>query len=333
MFTTLVIGATGGLGGAVALELTRRREPLRILTRDPDKAALRFPDRRRAELIKGDIFDESSMIPALKDVDAIFFGVNFPFSKWESEFPRAAQAVLNAAKHAGAAIIFPGNNFPVGPASKNQYKEDAPNQPCCKKGVIRADIERMLREAAEKSGGRLQVLNVRAADAFGPTIRNPLVDRIFKAAVEKRPIKFIGRLSAPHQWTYAPDLARGTIDLAGMRSKFAPYEVVNFPALTFPKHEQFFHLVAERAGRATLQIETTSWTMIKMAGMIKRETRELLDLQYLFDGGVLLDGGKFKKYAGSFKYTPPELAIDETVVAYRKELEGPAGDDGEEDDE
>ncbi len=329
MFTTLVIGATGGIGGAVALELTRRREPVRILTRDPEKAALRFPDRRRAELVKGDIFDESTLTPALKEVDVIFFGVNFPFSRWESEFPRATQAVINAAKNAGAAIVTPGTLYPLGPASKTQYKDDAPNQPCCKKGVIRADTERMLREAAEKSGGRLQVLNVRAAHAFGPTIRNVFTERIFAAAVAKKPIKFLGRLTAPHQWTYAPDYARGIIDLALMRSKFAPFEVVNFPGIIFPKQEQFLRLVAERAGRGTLQIEAASWTMLKMAGMLSKETRELLDLQYLFEGGVLTEGGKFKKLVSSFKYTPPELAIDETVVSYRKELEGPEGEDEE----
>ena len=98
MNTTLVLGATGGIGGAVALELVRRREPVRILIRDPEKASKRFFDPRRVHALKGDLFDDSTLVPALKDVDVIVFGVNFPFPEWEDQFPRATQAVINAAK-------------------------------------------------------------------------------------------------------------------------------------------------------------------------------------------------------------------------------------------
>ncbi len=335
MFTTLVIGATGGIGGAVALELTRRRDPVRLLVRDLDKAAARFPDRRRAELVKGDVFDESTLLPATKDVDLIVFAVNFPFAQWEQDFPRATQAVINAARHSGAAILFPGNTYALGPASKTQYKEDSPNQPCCRVGVIRADVERMLREAAEKpaSGGanKIQVLNVRSATAFGPTIRNPVVNRVFGSAVDKKPMKFVGKLTAPHQWTYAPDLARAMIDTATARSKMGAYEVINYPGYTVPKQEQFLRLVAERAGRATLPIDIASWTMMKMTGLVSKEAKSLLELQHLFDGGVLLEAGRFARLIAGFKSTPAELAIDETVVSYRKDREEPATD--EEDDE
>lgn len=330
MNTTLVLGATGGLGGAVALELARRREPVRIMVRDPDKAAQRFPDSRRVQIVKGDIFDEPTLTAAMREVDLVFFGVNFPYAMWEQDFPRATQAMINAAKAAGAAVIFPGNTWALGPASKTQYKDDAPNAPCCKKGVIRAEIERMLREAAEKSGGKLQVINVRLSDAFGPTIRNPIVERIFGAATMKDPIKFLGKMTAPHQWAYAPDYARAVLDIAPLRGKFPPYEVINFPGFTAPKQEQFLRMVAERAGRATLPIDC-GWTMLKMKAFVSREAKELMDLQHLYDGGVLLEMGKFKKYAPAFKATPAELAIDETVVSFRKELE-PAKV-GDEDDE
>jgi len=329
MFTTLVLGATGGIGGAVALELTRRRDPVRLLVRDLDKAAARFPDRRRAELVKGDVFDESTLLPATKDVDLIVFAVNFPFAQWEADFPRATQAVINAAKQSGASVLFPGNVYALGPASKTHYKEDAPNQPCCRVGVIRADVERMLREAAEKSGGKMQVLNVRSGTAFGPTIRNPVVNRVFGSAVEKRPMKFAGKFTAPHQWTYAPDLARAMIDAAANRAKLGAYEVLNYPGYTTPKQEQFLRLVAERAGRGTLPIDMVSWTMLKMKSLVNKDAKYLLELQHMFDGGVLLEAGRFGRLVPGFKTTPAELAIDETVVSYRKDLEGPATEEDE----
>lgn len=318
------------MGGAIALELVRRREPVRILVRDAEKASRRFTDPRRVEAVKGDVFDESTLVPALKNVDVIYFGVNFPYAMWEQDFPRAAQAVINAAKSVGAAVVFPGNTWALGPASKTHYSEDAPNAPCCKKGVIRAEVERMFREAAEKSGGRFQVINVRSAECFGPTIRNGVVKRVFEAAALKKPIKFIGRLAAPHQWAYAPDMARATLDMVPIRARFAPYEVVNFPGYTTPKQEQFLRMVAERAGRATQQI-SASWGMVKFKALVSREAKELLDLRHLYDGGVLLELGKLKKYAPAFKATPAELAIDETNVAFRKALE-PAKTEEEEEE-
>ena len=86
---------------------------------------------------------------------------------------------------------------------------------------------------------------------------------------------------------------------------------------------------AERAGRGTLPIDITSWTMLKMAGFVNKEAKGLLELQHMFDGGVLLETGRFARLVPGFKTTPAELAIDETVVSYRKDREEPAAEEDE----
>lgn len=61
MFT--IFGATGNTGSVVAAELLRRGEKVRVMARDPAKVAALAA--RGAEVVKGDVLDDSSIAKAL----------------------------------------------------------------------------------------------------------------------------------------------------------------------------------------------------------------------------------------------------------------------------
>ncbi|BAZ43422.1 hypothetical protein NIES4102_04220 [Chondrocystis sp. NIES-4102] len=65
----LVVGATGTLGRQVARQALDENHEVRCLVRNPNKAI--FLKEWGAELIKGDICDKSTLIPALEGVDAV----------------------------------------------------------------------------------------------------------------------------------------------------------------------------------------------------------------------------------------------------------------------
>jgi uncharacterized protein YbjT (DUF2867 family) len=65
----LITGATGNIGGRVALHLLERGERPRVLVRDAEKARARFGD--RVDVMVGDLADAASLSAALDGVDAL----------------------------------------------------------------------------------------------------------------------------------------------------------------------------------------------------------------------------------------------------------------------
>ncbi len=73
--TILVTGATGQQGGAVAQSLLRQGQKVRVLTRNPDRAAGLV--RQGAEVARGDLADQASLEQALRGVDGVFAMTTF----------------------------------------------------------------------------------------------------------------------------------------------------------------------------------------------------------------------------------------------------------------
>src|SRR5262245_54381380 len=63
----LIAGGTGTVGTQLVAELVRREQRVRVLTRDPHKAAERLP--RGVELVAGDLHDPATLVTALRGVE------------------------------------------------------------------------------------------------------------------------------------------------------------------------------------------------------------------------------------------------------------------------
>src|ERR1043166_5620289 len=97
----LVTGATGQQGGAVARHLLRQGGfGVRALTRDVTKPTARALAQQGAELIQGDLEDDSLVQRAVQGVHGVFSVQNFMEAGYDSEI-RQGKALANAAKAAG----------------------------------------------------------------------------------------------------------------------------------------------------------------------------------------------------------------------------------------
>lgn len=96
----LVTGATGQQGGAVARSLLRQGQKVRVLTRNPDKAA--GLAKAGAEVIKGDLTDPTSLAAALRGVQGVF-AMSTPFEAGMDAEVKQGIVLADAAKKAGVA--------------------------------------------------------------------------------------------------------------------------------------------------------------------------------------------------------------------------------------
>lgn len=110
---SLVTGATGKQGGAVARSLLRRAQKVRVFTRDPAKAEVL--KQLGAEVVVGSSTDRSSLDAALKGVDQVFLMTTFFENGLEAEVQQGV-AVADAAKASGVEhLVFAS----VGSAHRN----------------------------------------------------------------------------------------------------------------------------------------------------------------------------------------------------------------------
>ena len=76
MRTTLVTGATGNVGNAIARALVEQSRPVRALVRDPGRARDLLP--AAVELARGDVTDPGSVAAAMADVGTVYHAAGLP---------------------------------------------------------------------------------------------------------------------------------------------------------------------------------------------------------------------------------------------------------------
>jgi len=312
---TLILGGTGGFGRAVAQELLRRGQPARCLVRDLEKASTLLGEDPNLEVIRGDVQDSNSVVRAAEGCHAIVHAINYPYPKWVPNMARATAHVISAARAAGATILFPGNVYGLGPQCSAPLTEEAPNQPAGHKGALRVTLEDSLLHATEE--GSVRVIVLRAGDYFGPTVRNGLVDPIFGNAAEGKPMRALGNLDVAHEWAFVPDLARAALELLAIQEGLEPYEVFNFAGYVASPERDFLEQIAEQSGHAGLAVRVLPWSALKLAAMFDATVRELMELRYLFDQSVILEGSKLRRTLPDFKETPIAEAIRVTLESYQ----------------
>jgi len=321
---TLILGGTGGFGRAMAQELLRRGQPARCLVRDLTRASTLLGEDPNLELIQGDVQDSNAVVRAAEGCHAIIHAINYPYPKWVPHMARATAHVIAAARASSTTILFPGNVYGLGPQCSAPLTEDAPNQPAGHKGALRVTLEDSLLHATEE--GSVRVIVLRAGDYFGPTVRNGLVDPIFGNAAEGKPMRALGDLEVAHQWVFVPDLARAALEFLAIEESLKAFEVFNYPGYVASPEREFLSQIAEQAGKPGLAIRVLPWSALKLAAMFDGTVRELMELRYLFDQAVILEGSKLRRTLPGFKETPIAEAIRATLESYQNDHAGSPSD-------
>src|SRR5262249_10248891 len=93
---TLVLGATGGQGGAVASALMRAGRPVRALVRDPASSSARKLAAAGAELVAGQFTDRDALAAAMGGAAAAF-ALTTPFESGPSAEVAQGNAIIETA--------------------------------------------------------------------------------------------------------------------------------------------------------------------------------------------------------------------------------------------
>ena len=304
-----ILGAGGAIGNELAKLLAARKEPFRLVGRNPR------PAQGAAEIVGADITDRDQTIRAVagSKIVHLVVGLKYDHKLWQEVWPRVMQNTIEACKRAGAKLIFFDNVYMYGKVN-GPMTEETPFNPCSRKGEVRAKIATTL--INEWRSGTLTGMIARAADFYGPETLNGVPNLlVFQPLSRNQKASWLVNDSVPHSYTYTPDAAQSLVQLAERASAWN--QTWHVPTTPDPlTGKQFVTLAAKEFGVAP-KYRILSRPMIRFAGWFNPLVGESYEMLYQSDSPYLFDSSKFAREFG-FTGTAYTDGIRATAASFRR---------------
>jgi nucleoside-diphosphate-sugar epimerase len=299
----LVFG-TGAIGLALIDELTNQGLAVRAVNR---RGRAELPT--GVEMLAGDASDPAFTARAAAGATVIYQCLNPPYHRWPDLFPPLQNAVVHAARSAGARYVSFENTYMYGDTGGTPLTESTPLRTHTRKGRVRLAMAEQLQRLSDT--GDLEVTTARASDYFGPraTDQSPLGSLVVRSAVAGKAARVVGDPDQPHSYTYTHDAGR-TLAALGTRDDVAGevFHVPNAPATTT---RRIVGMIAEDLGRpVTLKVAPRA--VLRLMGLFDRTIRELDEMRYEFTQPFVVDGAKARSRLG-IEPTPLDEALAQTI--------------------
>jgi nucleoside-diphosphate-sugar epimerase len=309
----LVIGATGSFGGHAAAALQKHGWTIRALARDPDAARARVGANMPIEWVGGDAMVEADVLAAAAGARLIVHAANPPaYRNWPGLVLPMVRATVAAAKANGARVVLPGTVYNYAPDAGPRISEDAPQRPVTRKGGIRVEMERALRDAA---GEGAKVLVVRAGDFFGPAAPNSALGWLtIRRGARLRAVMTPGPREVGHAFAYLPDLAETVARLIDREDDLADFETFHFAGHWLARGDDLAQSIRRVTGNARLPIWPFPYPLIWALAPVNETFRELLEMRYLWRRPIGLDNTSLVRFLGAEPHTPLDRAMTATLA-------------------
>ncbi|WP_282139738.1 SDR family NAD(P)-dependent oxidoreductase [Cytobacillus oceanisediminis] len=312
MKKVIVLGATGGTGTAIVEELINRGIQTIAFGRSISKLNQLKQKLGNSDVLTlqvGNAFDDMSIYEASKDVDVIFQCVAVPYREMEKSQITLGKAIMSAADKLGKKIVFVDGIYPYGKATKKFVDEDHSKKPHTKKGKIKLELENLIFSDQWKNA---IPLIVRLPDYYGPSSNlNSYLGMTILNISKGKISSYIGSLNIPREYIYLPDAAKMIVELAGNSNAYR--QNWNIPG-NIITGKRLVQIAQDSAGQKKPVIPLKK-TTIKMMGWFSPIMREMVEMSYLTEIPIFLDGSKYKQQIGPLIQTPFEVGIPHAIRA------------------
>jgi nucleoside-diphosphate-sugar epimerase len=306
--TVLVLGATGGIGGTVARGLATRGWHVRALNRDAVAARRRQPG---FEWIEGDAMIAEDVLRAAAGAVVIVHAVNPPgYRNWSELVLPMLDNTVTAAEAVGARIVLPGTVYNFGPDVLPDVTEESPQHPRTRKGTIRAEMERRLREAA---GRGVPVIILRAGDFFGGQAANNWFSQaMVKSGKPVGSVLYPGSAGIGHQWAYLPDVAETMIRLIERGDALPDFAVYHMRGVWDGDGRRMIAAIEKAVGHR-VKVRGFPWWILPFAAPFAPLMRELREMRYLWKEPLQMRNDRLVSVLGEEPHTPLDEAVRVTL--------------------
>jgi nucleoside-diphosphate-sugar epimerase len=298
-----VLGAAGGIGRALTVELLDRGHHVTAVTRDG-----RLDPAVGARTAAADLYDPTSTLAACGDAEVVVLAAMPPYHAWAGNFERMLDSVGDAVARVGARLVFVDNLYMYGPAA-GPISERSPEHATGKSALRRALAQRLLDD------DRFATTVGRASDYYGPHGTNSFLHgMIFEPALAGRTVRVMLAGDQPHTWQYLPDVARGFATL--VESPEADGRAWVLPAAPPLTQHQVIDIVSETL-ELPVKVRGISPGLLALASLFSRQAREGRKVAHQFDRPWVVDASTFEATFGPLEVTSHRDAIPATLAWLR----------------
>jgi nucleoside-diphosphate-sugar epimerase len=311
MKKALVIGASGGMGYALVMELVSRGVDVVAFARGIEKLKELFASEEKVTLVAGDAGSKEELTFATKGVDVIFHALNLPYDEWKDKLLPITQNIINAAEENGAKLAMVDNIYAYGKSGGNRLTENMEKKPHTKKGKLRKVMGETIQQSSIPS------LICHFPDFYGPNATNTYMHFTLDQLLKKRKGGFVGPSDIEREFIFTKDGARVMVELALKEDAYG--HCWNIPAVSTITGRDFEKIVKGQLGKDKQLYYITKPMFALYALVAGKGMREAVEMQYINTEPTILSGEKLEKFLGTMEWTPYEKGIEETLRYMKKQ--------------
>ncbi|MBB2945301.1 nucleoside-diphosphate-sugar epimerase [Actinoplanes lutulentus] len=296
-----VVVGSGPIGSKVALLLADQGESVRVVTRSG-----RGPEHELIERVAADASDTRRLTEVTEGAEVLYNCANPKYTEWAKLWFPMNNAMIAAARSAGAVYAITGNLYGYGPQPGGLMTEASPLAATGRKGRIRIKMW----QDALASGVR--TIEARGSDYVGAGTAGIFSTVLLPAIQKGRPAWGPAKMDLPHSFTYTGDMARTLTTLA--RDERAYGKAWHVPSPAPITIREMAARYCELTGQPPLKVHSMPRFVMRTAGLAVPIARELAEMDYQFYAPFVMDSSLTER---TFGLTPTSLdeALRETATA------------------
>lgn len=284
---THVVCGAGPTGARTALLLADAGHDVVVVTRSGSG-----PEHPGVRRVAADASDTDRMVGLTAGATAVYNCINPVYTRWDTDWPPIAAALLAAAEASGAVLATVSNLYGFGRVD-GPMGQTTPDAPVDHKGEVRA---RMWAQAlAAHQAGRVRAVEVRASDYADAGEQSHLARNV-PALLAGRRVTVMGGADQPHSWTSTHDVARTLVAAAGDPDAHGRFWLV--PSNPPRTQREALSDVARAAGVAPPRVVVMGPRVLRLAGAFVPMVRELSGTAYQFTAPFVVDDRATREQLG-----------------------------------
>jgi len=287
-----ILGSGGIIGVELASALKAYTSEIRLVSRQPKKV------NPTDELMSADLLKIEEVRKAVQGSSVVYLTIGIAYSAkvWKEKWPVIMANVITACKEYHAKLVFFDNIYMYDPNRLGDMTEETPINPCSKKGLVRAEIVKMLMD--EVMAGELTALIARSADFYGPNIQKNcmLTETVFKPLHAGKKANWLISSRFKHSFTYTPDAGKATALLGNTSNAFN--QVWHLPTAAQPlTGKEWIENIAGELG-VKYHAQVAPKFLVRILGLFIPIMNEMVEMLYQFDRNYVFNSTKFEKRFG-----------------------------------
>jgi nucleoside-diphosphate-sugar epimerase len=298
MSNNVIIGS-GPIGSAIAGLLADRGDSVTMVTRSG-----RGPAHPQIKLVAADASDAHRLTALAEGAATVYNCANPKYTEWEKLWYPMNDAMIAAAKAAGAVYVITGNLYGYGPQPGGHMNENTPLAAVGRKGKVRI---KMWRDALDSG---VPTVEVRGSDYLGAGAVGIFSSVLLPAMAKGRTAWAPGNPDLPHSFTYTGDMARTMVTLA--RDERAYGQAWHAPTLPAVTIRDLADRYTDLTGQPRLKLRGLPRFVMRTAGLVVPMARELAEMDYQFYAPFHLDS---RLTEDTFGLKPTDLDVPLREIA------------------